>query len=108
MPRDPQHDDAILRERTRILRGRILEALAQYRRVAAADVQITQLVSVLGDGDRSEIETQVDYLREKGYVEDATTRLDHRHRVGVQAVRITAAGIDLVEGVTEDDAIVFG
>lgn len=104
----PPDHNAMLRERTRIMRGRILEALQHYREIAAGDVQITQLVSVLGDGDRSEIETQVGYLIEKGYVEDATTRLDHRHRVGVEAVRITAAGIDLVEGVVADEAIVFG
>lgn len=108
MPPDPQRNDAMLRERTRILRGRLLEALKHYRDLAAGDVQITQLVSVLGAGDRSEIETQVSYLLDKGYVEDATRRLDHRHRVGVQAVSITTRGIDLVEGVTEDDAIVFG
>lgn len=104
----PPDESAILRERTRILRGRILEALSQYRRVAAADVQITQLVSVLGDADRSEIEVQVSYLIDKGYVADATRRLDHRHRIGVHAVCITTSGIDLVEGVTADDAVVFG
>lgn len=101
-------EDALMRERTRILRGRILEALSMFRSRAVEAVQVTQLESLMRDHRRDEIETQVSYLREKGYVEDATTRLDHRHRVGVEAVRITAAGIDLVEGVVADEAIVFG
>lgn len=100
-------EDALMRERTHILRGRILEALSMFRSQAVEAVRVTQLESLLRDHRRDEIETQVGYLREKGFIADATTRLDHRHRVGVEAVRITAAGIDLVEGVVADDAIVF-
>lgn len=101
-------EDAIMRERLRILRGRILETLCMYRSRAVLDVQITQLESLIRDHRRDEIETQCGYLAEKGYVVDATRRVDHRDRRDVGAVRITAAGIDLVEGTIADEGVVFG
>lgn len=97
----------MMRQRTRLLRGRILETLKAYRELPAADVQISQLWAIIGDFDRDSIEAQVAYLIEKQYVADATRRLDHRHRAGVETVRITTEGIDLVEGVTTDDAVEF-
>jgi len=104
----PPRDDAILRDRTRILRGQICEALNQFARLLKPVVQITQLESLLRDHRRDEIETQINYLIAKGYAADATHRLDHRDKRGVQAVSITARGIDLVEGTITDEGVVFG
>ena len=101
-------EDAMLRERTRILRGRILTVLSMFRSKDIEAVQFTQLESLLRDHRRDEIETQCGYLIEKGYAADATGRLDNRDRRDVEAVRITTNGIDLVEGTIADNGVVFG
>lgn len=101
-------EDALLRERTRILRGRILEALHRFFTLGRPVVQITQLETLLRDHRRDEIEAQVKYLIDKGYAADATNRLDKRDRRDVEAVRITATGIDLAEATIDDEGVTFG
>lgn len=102
------HERAAAMERAqqnRAIRGMILNILARSR-TRPTMMKILESSVIAVGGNVSDTEEHVFYLESKGY---AVRLGPDEHKIpGIgEVVRITAAGIDLVEGTTQDPGVVF-
>jgi hypothetical protein len=89
----------------RALRGMILTIL--HRSIGRPTMmRIVEQAVLSAGGSHADAQEQVFYLTSKGYVQ---LKGESQHKVpGIgDVVEITAAGIDVVEGTTEDPGVVF-
>ena len=87
------------------LRGQILDFL---RRIYPREIEELGVISVFYQYyTDKDIKQSLQYLADKGYVEIKEVPHPYRRRKKVKLYRITATGIDLLEGTIHDDGIVL-
>ncbi len=87
------------------LRGQILDFL---KRIYPRDIEEIGIISVFYEYHRDkDIRQSLQYLVDKGYVEKRVVKHPYRKRQKVAFYKITANGIDLLEGTVEDAGVVL-
>jgi hypothetical protein len=87
---------------SRELRGLVLSALQAQYPYPLTDLALSHQLLPFYAGDAKAFLRDRQYLREKGYIEVESSRVGDRE---VHAIRITAAGIDVVEGAVRDPGV---
>ncbi len=87
------------------LRGQLIDFL---KRIYPREIEELAIISVFYQyyTDR-DIKQALQYLVDKGYVEKKEVPHPYHRRKTVRLYRITAHGIDLIEGTVHDDGIVL-
>lgn len=97
------------REHIRIVRGRVLEILHQYYHTSCPKATVVQITKLVGDYNKSEIISALQYLKSKDYIADVTQQVDYGDERTGETWEITASGIDLVEkSIKQDNGITIG
>ena len=87
------------------LRGQILDFL---KRIYPREIEELGVISVFYQYHTDkDIRQSLQYLADKGYVEKREVPHPYHRRKKVHLYRITAKGIDLIEGTIHDEGILF-
>jgi len=87
------------------LRGQILDFL---KRIYPREIEELGIIAVFYQYyTDKDIRQSLQYLADKGYVEIKEVPHPFQRRKKVRLYRITATGIDLIEGTLHDDGVVF-
>ena len=87
------------------LRGQILDFL---QRIYPREIEELGVISVFYQYHTDKaIKQSLQYLADKGYVEINEVPHPYHRRKKVRLYRITATGIDLLEGTIHDDGVIF-
>ena len=88
------------------VRGYIMRSLAKCLNNKMVVRQLTNTMIAAGLIISPDIGKYLDYLRDSGYIEFTSDRINSYNAYRNDAViRLTRAGIDLVEGTTEDPGV---
>ena len=90
----------------KVLRGQILDFL---KRIYPREIEELGVISVFYQYyTDKDIRQSLQYLADKGYVEIKEVPHPYHRRKKIRLCRITAKGIDLLEGTIHDDGVVLG
>jgi len=87
------------------LRGQLLDFL---KRIYPNEIEELGIISVFYEYHRDkEIRQSLQYLVDKGYAEKKKRKHPYRKRENLTFYKITAKGIDLIEGTIEDMGVIL-
>lgn len=92
--------------RNKAIRGYIIRSLAKGNNNTLLCRQLTNIMSDDGVVISPDISKYLDYLKEKGYIEFTNKKVtSYTAYLNDATIRLTAKGVDLVEGTIEDAGV---